>query len=163
MHLGILLVVDFADLSLGMVMIHLFTFDPAWLPARNDARTPFLFYDGRCGLCNWVVRFLRREDSMARVQFMPLQSDIAQSFLRAHGLPTQDFDSLVFVADHPDRPAPYFLRTTAVLRGLDEIGGLWRIVAWLTVIPARWRDPVYDFVARIRYRFFGEYVANPLN
>jgi hypothetical protein len=34
-HIGILLVVSFADLSLGMVMIHLFTFDPSWLPARS--------------------------------------------------------------------------------------------------------------------------------
>ncbi len=163
MHLGILLVIDFADLSLGMVMIHLFTFDPAWFPARNDVRMPFLFYDGRCGLCNWVVRFLRREDSTARIQFAPLQSDMAQSFLRAHGLPTQDFDSLVFVTDHPDRSPPYCLRTTAVLSGLDEIGGLWRIVAWLTVIPASWRDPFYDFVARTRYRVFGEYDPTPLN
>jgi hypothetical protein len=32
MHAGILLVVDFADLSIGMLMIHLFTFDPAWIP-----------------------------------------------------------------------------------------------------------------------------------
>ena len=34
MHLGILMLVDFADLSLGMVMLHLFTLDPEWLPAR---------------------------------------------------------------------------------------------------------------------------------
>lgn len=33
MHFAIILVVDFADLSLGMLMIHLFVFDPAWLPA----------------------------------------------------------------------------------------------------------------------------------
>lgn len=31
MHAGILLVVDFADLSLGMLMIHLFVFEPEWL------------------------------------------------------------------------------------------------------------------------------------
>ncbi len=31
MHLGIIAVVDFADLSLGMLMIHAFTFDRQWL------------------------------------------------------------------------------------------------------------------------------------
>jgi hypothetical protein len=31
MHLAILLVVDFTDLTLGMLMIQLFTFDPEWL------------------------------------------------------------------------------------------------------------------------------------
>lgn len=32
MHAGILLVMDFADLSIGMLMIHLFTFDRTWIP-----------------------------------------------------------------------------------------------------------------------------------
>jgi hypothetical protein len=31
MHLGLIVAIDFADLSLGMVMLHLFTFDPDWL------------------------------------------------------------------------------------------------------------------------------------
>ena len=34
MHGGILLLVDFADLTLGMLMMHLFVFDPRWLPVR---------------------------------------------------------------------------------------------------------------------------------
>ncbi|MBC7366475.1 MAG: lipase maturation factor family protein [Undibacterium sp.] len=37
MHLGIVLLVDFADLSFGMVMLHLFTFDPDWLPPRPQS------------------------------------------------------------------------------------------------------------------------------
>ena len=31
MNLGILFVIDFADLTIGVLMIHLFTYDPAWL------------------------------------------------------------------------------------------------------------------------------------
>ncbi|MDB6068862.1 MAG: hypothetical protein JWL81_33 [Verrucomicrobiales bacterium] len=31
MHLGILFLIDFADLTFGMLMIHAFTFNPAWL------------------------------------------------------------------------------------------------------------------------------------
>jgi hypothetical protein len=34
-HLGILVFVDFADLTLGMLMIHVFTFDPAWWRIRK--------------------------------------------------------------------------------------------------------------------------------
>jgi hypothetical protein len=48
LHLALIPLIDFADLSLGMVMLHLFTFDPAWLPPVT-ARTPeTLFYDGQC-------------------------------------------------------------------------------------------------------------------
>lgn len=40
LHLGIVLLVDFADLSIGMLMVHLFTFDSAWMPARRDVNEP---------------------------------------------------------------------------------------------------------------------------
>ena len=35
MHAGLVVVVDFADLSLGMLLLHAFTFDPAWLARRQ--------------------------------------------------------------------------------------------------------------------------------
>jgi hypothetical protein len=35
MHAGIVLVVDFADLTAGMLMIHAFTFDPRWIAAAR--------------------------------------------------------------------------------------------------------------------------------
>lgn len=35
MHAGLVLVIDFADLTLGMVMAHLFTFDPGWFASRT--------------------------------------------------------------------------------------------------------------------------------
>lgn len=34
LHIGILLIVDFTDLTLGMLMIHWFTFDASWLQAK---------------------------------------------------------------------------------------------------------------------------------
>ncbi|MES2706535.1 MAG: hypothetical protein V4726_08025 [Verrucomicrobiota bacterium] len=50
LHLGILLVLDFADLSWGMLMIHAFTFDPAWL--------------GRSGGFAGVRKYLKRRASL---------------------------------------------------------------------------------------------------
>jgi hypothetical protein len=35
MHLGLIALIDFADLSFGMVVFHLFVADPAWLPRRS--------------------------------------------------------------------------------------------------------------------------------
>ena len=40
MHLGLIVVIDFADLSLGMVMLHLFTFDPGWVKAWRQEDSP---------------------------------------------------------------------------------------------------------------------------
>ena len=86
MHLGILVTVDFADLSFGMIMIHLFTFDARWFPPRRDVRQPVLLYDGECGLCNAVLRFLMREDSSGRLHYAPLQSPVARGYLQRHGM-----------------------------------------------------------------------------
>lgn len=170
MHAGIVLMVDFADLSLGMIMIHLFTFDPEWLRARKaEGRTPVLLYDGECGLCNAVLRFLMREDAAGTLRFAPLQSATGQAFLRARSMNTEDFDSLVFIPDL-GRAADaewregrdFYLRTDGVVRVLDHVGGLWRVVSWLRMLPQRWRDPAYKLVARMRYRLFGEYLPTPL-
>lgn len=40
MHLGILLLVDFADLTIGMLIIHLFTFDPEWKKRQDWVPQP---------------------------------------------------------------------------------------------------------------------------
>lgn len=163
MHIGILVTVDFADLSFGMVMIHLFTFDPAWLPARRYARQPVLLYDGECGLCNAVVRFLIREDAAGRLRFAPLQSPPAQNYLRLHGMNTNDFDSLVFIPDWNHQTASdHRLRTDGALGALDEIGGVWRLLSALRVFPGPARDVFYKLIARFRYRLFGEYQPAPL-
>src|SRR4051812_39696374 len=85
---------------------------------------PVLFFDGECGLCNRLVRLLLRIDHRARLRFAPLQGPVAQAYLRSHGLPTVDFDTLTFVPDwqHRDRP-DYLSRTSGVIAALRAIGG----------------------------------------
>jgi predicted DCC family thiol-disulfide oxidoreductase YuxK len=145
----------------------LFLFPATWIPPKRSAHDttaghePLLLYDGECGLCNTVVLFLIREDAGARLRFAPLQGTVGQAALRRAGLPTADFDSLVFF---PDRGAKtYFLRTDGALRVGLRLGGVWRGLAALAVIiPRGWRDALYRGVARIRYRVFGTYKPAPL-
>ncbi len=126
-------------------------------------RQPVLLYDGECGLCNRLVCALLRSDRAGRLHYAPLQSEPAQAYLRARGLPTADFDSLVFVPDwnQPAAGAP-LLRTSGALAACAEVGGAWRAVAWLRVLPAWLRDPFYKLVARSRYALFGTYRSSPL-
>jgi predicted DCC family thiol-disulfide oxidoreductase YuxK len=130
---------------------------------RPEDHQPVLLYDGECGLCNRVVRLLLRTDRRRRLKFAPLQGAAAQAYLRQQGLPTDDFDSLVFV---PDWTAPALeacqLRTTGALAAAAVVGGRWRLVTWLRVLPAWLRDPFYKLVARLRYALFGEYRGKPL-
>ena len=124
---------------------------------------PVLLYDGDCGLCNRVVRLLLRTDRGARLKFAPLQGPAAQAYLRKQGLPTADFDSLVFVPDWNTQAAGvYQLRTTGALAAAAEVGGVWGLVTWLRVLPLWLRDPFYRLVARTRYFLLGEYFPAPL-
>lgn len=124
---------------------------------------PVLLYDGECGLCNALMRFMLRHDRRGVLMFAPLQGPTAQAFLRSRGLDTQDFDSLVFVEDIGRPDTEHRLRTAGALRALEELGGGWRRLARvLRVVPASWRDALYKLVARVRYRVFGRHKPAPL-
>ena len=122
---------------------------------------PVLLFDGDCGLCNAVVRFLMRRDRRSVLRFARLQSPFAQAELRRLGLPTADFDSMVFLPDV--RGSACFLRTDGVIAVLEVIGGGWGLLGkGMRPIPRRVRDLGYHFVARTRYALFGRYRPRPL-
>jgi predicted DCC family thiol-disulfide oxidoreductase YuxK len=113
----------------------------------------YLFYDGHCGLCHRAVKFVLRRDRGGRAfRFAPLQGStflarVAEE--RRAGLS----DSVVVLT----RDGELLVRSASFLHILRRLGGGWGILAAvLSVVPRGWRDFVYDFVARIRYRVFGK-------
>lgn len=130
----------------------------------SDFTGPVLFFDGECGLCHRVVRGLLRLDPHGLLHFAPLQGPTAQAYLRAHGLPTQDFDTLIYVPDWSRRDRPgYLMRTAGVLAALRTTGRFGRFVAaGLAVFPTRLRDAGYRVVGHWRYRIFGPWKPRPL-
>ena len=139
---------------------------PSTKPPPSVLRTdPVLFFDGECGLCHRLVRLLLRLDRQARLRFAPLQGNTAQDYLRAHGLPTADFDTLVYVPDWNRRDRPEFLfRTAGVIAALRTVGGgLARVLAGLFgIFPTPVRDAGYRVVGHWRYRIFGPWRPRPL-
>ena len=123
-----------------------------------------LLFDGECGLCQRLVRLLLRLDRRGRLRFAPLQGPAAQGYLRQHGLPVGDFESMILVPDWTRRDESIALvRTEAAITALREVGGIGRAVAVVfRVIPALWRDAGYRLVARWRRRVFGAARAGAL-
>jgi predicted DCC family thiol-disulfide oxidoreductase YuxK len=152
MHLCLLVAVNFADLTLGMIMLHLFTFNPAWLRAAKAAATETIFYDGHCGLCHGAVRLVLAEDC-AGTAFRFASRDGETFRALAAKMPDADaIDSLMVLTGE----GRLLSRSAAVLHILRRLGGLWRLIASLVVlIPLSLRDSLYDCMARLRYRFFG--------
>ena len=151
--------VNFTDLTLGMVMIHFFTFDPEWLPARRPARGRHLvLYDGVCGLCDRTVQFLLDEDSAGVLAFAPLQGTTAAGLSDALETPA-DVSTMLLIENFGSGDQRSSDRSTGVLRALDLVGGFWRVVSWARLVPRPVRDAAYRFVARHRYRWFGKFDA----
>lgn len=112
-----------------------------------------VFYDGHCGLCHRLVRFLIARDSTGeKFHFAPLQGDhCAKTISRAERqrLP----DSVVVRSDDGQLLA----KAAAVLYLLARIGGFWRAIGTiLAMLPNPLLDFGYDRVARIRRQLFSK-------
>lgn len=135
----------------GLVLLHLFAFDPAWIRPKRAEATEMLFYDGHCGLCQRSVRFILAEDRDGRaLRFAPLESEAFRRMVgeeRRAELP----DSLVLRTSE----GRLLVRSAGVIHIGERLGGLWRALAVAgRAIPVSVRDRMYDFVAGIRHRLF---------
>jgi predicted DCC family thiol-disulfide oxidoreductase YuxK len=150
LHLSLIALIAFADLSLGMVMLHLFTFNPSWLAPVRGATQEWLFYDGHCGLCHRAVRFVLSEDFDAHFRYAPLQSERFKATVSEQIRKSLPDSLVVFTTD-----GRALCRSAGVIYLMRAMGGLWRAVATIaSVVPASALDATYDQVARIRYRLF---------
>ena len=114
--------------------------------------TRIILFDGVCTLCNRVVAFVIRRDPHKTFRFASLQSPQGVALLRAHGV-TEDAqpDSLVLIEDDS-----IFFLSEGALRIGRELPLPWPALSTLGFwIPRPIRDPVYRFIARNRYRWFG--------
>ena len=109
-----------------------------------------LMFDGVCNLCNRLVDFIIRKDRRGNIKFVTLQSPAGRSLFRKIGLTEVDIDSVVFITG-----GNYFIKSSAVLHILKTIGGGWKLLYGLKIIPVCIRDYFYDIIARNRYRIFG--------
>ncbi len=113
--------------------------------------SPILLFDGVCNLCNSTVLFTLKRDSKAKFKFAALQSEPGQALLKKFNLPLDQFDSFVLITGDK-----YYLKSTAGLHVLKELGGVWKLFYILIIFPRPLRDFVYDIIAKWRYKIFGK-------
>lgn len=109
-----------------------------------------IIFDGVCNLCNGVVSWIIPRDPAQRIQFAPLQSAAGQRLLQNHAVDTTTLDSVIVI----DGDA-VFVESDAALRICQDLRWPWPLLRHLRIIPRAWRDTIYRWVARNRYRWFG--------
>ncbi|WP_282034710.1 thiol-disulfide oxidoreductase DCC family protein [Metabacillus indicus] len=110
-----------------------------------------LLFDGVCNFCDGTVQFVLKHDKKEVFSFASLQSEAGQSLLRKHGLPLEDYDSFVYLDE-----GKVHTKSTAALRVLKELGGIYRALYLLIAVPKPIRDAGYMMIAKNRYRWFGK-------
>jgi predicted DCC family thiol-disulfide oxidoreductase YuxK len=108
-----------------------------------------------CGLCNKTVRFLLLRDRRDRLRFAPLQGETARRVLPPLGGRPEDLDTIYLVT----ADGRLLKRSRAILFAIGALGGAWRLLLVLKVVPPPLADLLYAFVARIRYKVFGRLEA----
>ena len=106
-----------------------------------------LYYDGLCVLCNKSIKFIISRDR--KKQFKIGLLDELQS--------ENKLDSVVLL--HKGIKYNY---SSAVIKSLILIGGIYKLAALLFIFPKSLRDYAYKIIARNRYKWFGKHNKCPV-
>ncbi|PTM10801.1 MAG: hypothetical protein DA408_15150 [Bacteroidetes bacterium] len=116
-----------------------------------SANPPILLFDGVCNLCNGFVQFIIRRDPEGVFRFASLQSETGKALLAQYNLDTNALNTVVLI----DQGQAY-THSAVALRLLPQLRGFWSWTQIFWLIPRTWRDAAYNWVARNRYRWFGQ-------
>ncbi|MBD0284903.1 MAG: thiol-disulfide oxidoreductase DCC family protein [Flavisolibacter sp.] len=116
-----------------------------------DTTNPIILFDGVCNFCNGMVLFIIKQDKQKVFRFAALQSEAGQRLLKTYQLPRNDFDSFLLIEN-----GKVYRSSTAGLRLYNKLPWYWMWMQVFWIVPKIFRDAVYDFIARNRYKWFGK-------
>ena len=122
--------------------------DPDVPPFPDDR--PIFVFDGVCVLCSGATRFLLNHDRRRRFRFVVAQSPLGAALYRHYGLQRQDYESNIILENGRAR-----IKSDGSIRLFELVGFPWSLARVLRLVPAPWRDRLYELVARNRLRWFG--------
>ncbi|TYR80867.1 thiol-disulfide oxidoreductase DCC family protein [Priestia megaterium] len=111
-----------------------------------------ILFDGVCNLCNSSVQFIIKHDSKALFSFASLQSKVSEEKLAPFGVRPNDINSVVYI--HGKK---IYVKSTAALKIAKNLDGPWKLLYFLIILPRPFRDLVYDYIAKNRYKWFGKH------
>jgi predicted DCC family thiol-disulfide oxidoreductase YuxK len=112
---------------------------------------PIILFDGVCNFCNGAINFVLKQDKKGIFKFAPLQSEAGQRLLQHYNLSMKEFDSFILI----DKGKVY-KKSAASLRVMNKLPWYWKEAQILRMIPTAFRDAIYDFIAKNRYKWFGK-------
>jgi predicted DCC family thiol-disulfide oxidoreductase YuxK len=112
---------------------------------------PVIIFDGVCELCNASVDFILKWEKRPDFMFTANQNPPGQAILRSFGLDPNDV-STVFVVEN----GKIYQRSAAAMRIARRLRFPAVLLYGFVIVPGFIRDVVYKWVARNRYRWYGQ-------
>ncbi|MGI9393625.1 MAG: thiol-disulfide oxidoreductase DCC family protein [Boseongicola sp.] len=106
--------------------------------------------DARCSLCARGATWIARNDKAQEFTIIPVQSSVGSALMRHYGLDPSDPSSWLYLED-----GLAYSSLDALTRVGRRLGGVWRGLGILRILPTTLQDFMYRAVARNRYRIFG--------
>ena len=111
-----------------------------------------ILFDGVCNLCNNTVQYVIKHDDKDRFRFAALQSEIGQSIIDKYQIDTSKVDSILLYSEKHGLK----IKSTAALHIARHLGFPYRLLSIFLIVPPFIRNWVYDFVAKNRYKWYGQ-------
>lgn len=116
-----------------------------------SVKRSIILFDGVCNLCNSSIDFIIQRDSTDRFLVGALQDDESKKLMQRFEVDPEYLDSLVLLEENE-----VYFKSTAALRIAKQLSGLWFLLYPLIYLPEALRNPIYDWIARNRYAWFGK-------
>ncbi len=109
-----------------------------------------LLFDSGCKLCNSSIKFVTKGDSQQKIKQIALQSTQGQEILAAHPN-LQDVNSIILIVNDK-----VFIESDAILQIAKHLSFPYKLLVAGYIIPKKWRDTMYRWIAKNRYKWFGK-------
>ncbi|EMN02039.1 thiol-disulfide oxidoreductase DCC family protein [Leptospira noguchii] len=117
----------------------------------REPKDPVVFFDGICNLCNFVVLFFLDRNQKGNLKFASLQSMAAERILGNKVGLNDSPSSVLFLED-----GILYQKSNAILKISAYLCFPWNLLPLFRWVPVCFRDFIYDWIARNRYRWFGK-------
>lgn len=111
---------------------------------------PIILFDGKCNLCAWSVQFILKHDKKDQFLFVSQQSIAGKTLMNEHSISQLDGETVILLEKEKVTNS-----STAALRILKRLNGLWPATFIFIIIPRFMRDALYSIISKNRTKWFG--------
>ena len=122
------------------------------MPINLPNNKKLILFDGVCNLCDASVQYIIKHDKKDLFRYTAVQSEVGQEIIKKFNIDTENTDSILLYSQ--DHGISY--KSNAALKIASKLGFPRNLMVIFTIVPAFIRNWVYDYIAKNRYKWFGQ-------